>query len=172
MLICLQMIDTPEQRTKLEYLYDKYRNLMFCAARKILNDNSDAEDAVQQAFVKIAENMERIQDPDCPKTRCLLVTIVENKAIDQYRRKQKIHKVEYIEENIGLSAEYHGEDVLTKCILKLPGRYREIISLKYHQGYSTKEAAKIMGISESNASKLDQRAKKKLKEFCRKEGIL
>ena len=172
MFICLQMIDTPEERTKMEYLYNKYGTIMFRAAKKILNNDHDAEDAVHQAFVKVAENMKKIQDPDCPKTRALLVTIVENKAIDQYRKKQWVHKVEFIEESVGLSTEYYGEDALAGCILKLPARYREIISLKYHQGYSTKEAAKIMGISESNASKLDQRAKKKLEEICREEGIL
>lgn len=171
-MLYLQMIDTPEKRTKFECLYKEYRNLMFHVANKILNEPNDAEDAVHQAFVKVAEIIDKIQEPDCPKTRGLLVTIVENKAIDIYRKKQKSHKVEYIEENMGFTAEYNGENGLAGCILKLPARYREMILLKYHHGYSTKEAAKIMGISESNASKLDQRAKKRLEELCREEGIV
>lgn len=172
MMIYLQMIDTVEKRTKFECLYAKYKGLMFHVANKILNDDQDAEDAVHQAFVKVAEIIDKIQEPDCPKTRSLLVTIVENKAIDLYRKKKKSRKVEYIEENMGFTAEYNGENGLAGCILKLPARYREMILLKYHHGYSTKEAAKIMGISESNASKLDQRAKKRLEELCREEGIV
>lgn len=145
---------------------------MFHVANKILNETSDAEDAVHQAFVKVAEIIDKIQEPDCPKTQGLLVTIVENKAIDLYRKKQKCHKVEYIEETMGLTAEYKGDNGLAGCILRLPVRYREMILLKYYYGYTTKEAAKIMGISESNASKLDQRAKKRLEELCREEGIM
>lgn len=171
-MLYMQMIDTVEKRTRFEQLYTKYKGLMFYVANQILRETNDAEDAVHQAFVKVAENIDKIHDPDCAKTRSLLVTIVENKAIDLYRKKRKIHKVEYTEENLGLSAEYKGEDSLAGCILKLPARYREMILLKYHHGFSTKEIAKIMGISESNASKLDQRAKKRLYELCREEGIL
>lgn len=80
-------------------------------------------------------------------------------------------KLNNIDENMGLSAEYTGDDGLVRYILKLPVRYREMILLKYYHGYSTKEIAGIMGISESNASKLDQRTKKGFDELCREEGI-
>ena len=43
-----------------------------------------------------------------------------------------------------------------------------MIILKYYHGYSTKEVAEILGISDTNASKIDQRAKKKLEELYNK----
>ena len=48
---------------------------------------------------------------------------------------------------------------------------QDIIDL-HNQGLYDKEIAQILGISESNAIKLDQRAKKKLRQLCEEEGML
>lgn len=98
MIIYLQMLETPEEKSKFEQLYLEYKGLMFHVAYEILHNEQDAEDAVHQAFVKIAENIKKIDDPICPKTHSYVVTIVENKAIDQYRKQQKHQTVELIEE--------------------------------------------------------------------------
>ena len=172
MLIYMLMIDSPDDQSKFEKLYHEYKGLMFYVANNILHNDQDAEDAVHQAFVKIAENIEKIEETMCPKTKGYVVTIVENRAIDLYRKKIRHTSVELKEEVIGLSVEYAGSNGLTKCILKLPANYREIILLKYYHGYTLREIAKMIGVSETNAIKLDQRAKKKLLEFCKEEGIL
>ena len=172
MLIYLQMIDTPEERSKFEQIYLEYRGLMYHVAYEILHNDQDAEDAVHQAFVKIAENIKKIDAPVCPKTHSYVVTIVEHQAIDQYRKRQKYQTVELIEEIQGTNAHYEGDNDLTKCILKLPARYREMILLRYHHGYTVREIAKIMGLSLQAAIKLDQRAKNKLKKLCEEAGIL
>lgn len=67
---------------------------------------------------------------------------------------------------------YEGDNDLTKCILKLPARYREMILLRYHHGYTVREIAKVLGLSLPTAIKLDQRAKSRLKKMCEEEGIL
>ena len=172
MMIYLQMIDTPEGRSKFEQLYLEYRGLMFYVANKIFHNEQDAEDMVHQAFLKVAENIEKIGDPKCPKTQSYIVTIVENKAIDLYRRRQKRQMVELDDELPGIAAVYEGENTLTACILNLPARYREVILLRYFQGYSVKEVAAILGLSLSAASKLDQRAKSRLRVLYEKEGKL
>lgn len=172
MLIYMLMIDSPDDQSKFEKLYNEYKGLMFYVANSILHNEQDAEDAVHHAFVKIAENIEKINEAVCPKTKGYVVTIVENRAIDLYRKKNRHASVELNEEITGVSVEYSGSNGLTKCILKLPANYREMILLKYYHGYSSKEIARMLGISEANAIKLDQRAKKKLLEFCKEEGIL
>ncbi len=172
MMIYLQMIDTPEDRSKFEFLYMEYRGLMFHVANKILHNEQDAEDTVHQAFLKVAENIEKIGDPKCPKTQGYIVTIAENKAIDLYRRRQKHQVVELSDDLPGVTAIYEGENTLAACILKLPARYREVILLRYYQGYSVKEVAAILGLSLSAASKLNQRAKNRLRELYEKEDRL
>lgn len=172
MIIYLQMIESSEEKSKFEQIYLKYKGLMFHVAYDILRNEHDAEDAVHQAFVKVAENIKKIDEPVCPKTHSYVVTIVENKAIDIYRKRKKHSLVELNDEINGIEIQYDGDNILAECILKLPARYREMILLRYNQGYSVREIAAMMNLSLPAAIKLEQRAKKKLKELCEEVGIL
>lgn len=172
MLIYLQMIETSEERSKFEQIYLEYRGLMFYVAYGILRNERDAEDAVHQAFVKIGENIKKIETPVCPKTQSYVVTIVEHQAIDQYRRLRRHPSVELIDGMQGIAVPYEGDNALTGCILKLPARYRAVILLRYDQGYTVREIAKLLGLSLPAAIKLEQRAKNKLKKLCEEAGIL
>ena len=75
--------------------------------------------------------------------------------------------MELSEEVLGLSVEYEGDDRLVSCILKLPAQYREVILLKYEQGYNTREIAQMLKLTVSNTNKILQRAKNKLEKLCR-----
>ena len=171
MLVYLAVIDEPAQKTKFETVYHQYRGLMYYVAYRILNNASDAEDAVHDAFVAIAKHIQNISDPVCPKTQSYVVTIVENKAIDLYRRKQRRETLPLEEELLG-SVDTPEPLGLTECIVKLPPSYRQVILLKYHQGLSCKEIAALLGMSLPAVQKLDQRAKEKLRQLAEKEGIL
>lgn len=172
MVIYLQTIDAPGDRDKLEVLYKEYRSLMFYIANKILGNEKDAEDAVHAAFVSIAENIERISDPLCPKTRGYIVTIVERKAIDLYRRKAR-HPQSLFEEEIGgLTVEYDTSHAIARCFSLLPAQARHILLLKYRYGYSAHEISKMLRISEASVAKRLQRAKEKLEQLCKEEGLL
>lgn len=172
MFIYLAIIDTPEEQSKFEKVYNAYKGLMFHVANRILNNEQDAEDAVHNAFVKIAENIQKIGDAVCPRTQSYVVTIVENKAIDLYRANQRRKQISYIDDISGIIVETQDAHGLEYCILRLPARYREVILLKYYHGFSCKEIAKQLSISEANAVKLDQRAKRKLQQICEEEGVL
>ena len=119
MLIYLMMIDSPEDQSKFEKVYLTYKGLMYHTAYKVLNNEEDAEDAVHKAFVKIAENISKIGEPVCPKTKVYVVTIVENKAIDLYRANQRRSKVIYLDEISGISIEEGKVHGLAACMAKL-----------------------------------------------------
>ena len=89
MFLYLAMIDSDADKSKFEILYSEYKNLMYYTANRILRNSSDAEDVVHQAFLKVIEILDTISSPRCHKTRALLVTITEHKAIDLYREKQR-----------------------------------------------------------------------------------
>lgn len=172
MLVYLQMIETQEDKAKFEVLYEEYRGLMYYIANQILRNNQDAEDAVHNAFVTIAENIQKIDASVCPKTKSYIVTIIESRAIDIYRRKQRHPEVSLEEATVGIQAEYTGNNALAKCIGKLPPRYRHVLALKHLHGFSSREVAKMLKLTEANVIKLDQRAKARLRELCQEEGIL
>ncbi len=75
-LFLLEIIDTEDDRNKMELLYIKYQRLMFKVAKDILEDDYLAEDAVNDAFVKVVGYLDRIKEVECPQTKNLLVIIV------------------------------------------------------------------------------------------------
>lgn len=171
MLIYLQMIDEPADRSKFEQLYIDYRQLMFRVANKILRNEHDAEDAVHQAFISVAKNIHKVSDPKSIATKTYLITIAEHCAIDLYRSRNRKIMVQLDEDILGLEFEAPHTSGLANAIAKLPARYRHFILLKYDCGYTNQEIANMLGLSYEGVHSLDQRAKRKLKELLEEEGI-
>lgn len=171
MLTYLSVLQTQADSTAFEQIYLQYRNLMYHVAYQILQNPQDAEDAVHSAFIKIAENIEKISEPVCPKTKSFCVTVVENKAIDQYRRKHRFSILPLEDVPQDAACIYTGTNRVAACIGRLPYKYRQVLVLKYLHGYSSKETAQILGLTEANVNKIQQRAKAKLEQLCREEGI-
>jgi len=168
-LVYLQLLDLPEERSKFEQIYDHYRNLMYHVAYDVLGNVQDAEDAVQIAFVKIAKNIHKVQEVGQPKTTGYIVTIARNSAIDLYRKRKTIP----LELDQPLySEEFRYDEGLVGCILRLPERHQAVLLLKYYHGYRNEEIAELLDLSLSNVSKIDQRAKKALEALCREEELL
>lgn len=172
MMIYLSMIDTPEERSKFERLYREYRGLMYHVALEILHNHHDAEDAVHQAFLKIAEKIEIVDGNICPRTQGYVVTIAESKAIDLYRYQQRHSVLSLEEDQSGIAITYDGTNALAGCMAKLPARQRQVLLLKHYHGLSSREVAERLGLTEANVIKIDQRAKKALETMCEEEGIL
>lgn len=170
MLIYIQMIETDRDRSKFEEIYNAYRGLMFHVAFQRMQHTQDAEDVVHHVFMKIAEHI-KIIEPVSPKTKRLVVTMVNNRVTDIFRVRGR-HPVTNFQDELqsGLLWEWEGEDLLTQCILQLPEQQRMIIWLKYVYGYNLREISKLLGLSLVGAQKMDQRAKKKLKELYREGG--
>ena len=166
----LAMIDSPDDQQKFEKVYTKYRYLMLHVAYKILQNHYDAEDAVHQAFISIIENLDNIFEVDSPKTRSYIVIITERKAIDLLRKIQKRQVLEFNEDIAGVEIAFEMDNPIAAAITKLPSQYREVLLLRFHHGFSAKEIASILGISDSGVRKLIARAKKALQELLEKEG--
>ena len=160
----LAMIDTPEARDKFEILYRKYRNLMYHVAYQIVRNREDAEDAVQQAFFSIIKIIDKIHGSDCPETKSLVVLITERKAIDILRTSHRDQLLPLNEEVLGLSIPLPGDNGLSDALAALPAQYREILLLRFDNGYTTRDLSSMLGISESGIRKLIGRARKALKK--------
>lgn len=167
-----QKTGDPKEDEKFDLVYNHYKGFVFDIANKILHNYYDAEDAMQEAFLKILLNIKKIDDPLSDRTRGYVAVIAERKAIDLYRSRKWFVSWESIENKVGLSYPPPADDDdIARCLSKLPPRYRHVLLLKYHYGFTINEIADIFNIKPATASKLDQRAKAKLEELCRKEGI-
>lgn len=158
MLIYLQALDNPEDRTQFEALYTAYRGLMFHTARRILNNDQDAEDAVHMAFLSLAEHS--LPSELGPRVRCLAVTVAERKAIDLYRAKRR-HPQTELEEVPGAAAP-PSDGTLAGAMAALPPRYREVLLLRFYNGYSAAETAGLLGLTPENIRQITLRAKRLL----------
>ena len=172
MLIFTQMQETSDERLKVDEIFHTYGNLMFYVANKILNNEHDAEDAVQQAMFSIYQNLEKFSEIKCPQSRSFIVTIVERKAIDLYRAKQRNPVVPFEEEFINVPTpsvvDAATERIdLAKAMAMLPTRYRELLFLKFDNGYSEREIAVMCSMTEANVKKTIQRARKKLESILK-----
>lgn len=168
MLAYLRSISDPEDRTRFEAMYSAYRGLMFHVADRILQNPQDAEDAVHLAFLSLAN----CRLPELgPQARHLAATAAERKAIDLYRARKRRAETELEEdEDLPGCAPPPSDGTLAGAIAALPPRYREVLLLKYYNGYSAKEIGQFIGITADNVRQLTARAKRRLAEELAERG--
>jgi len=163
-LVYLQTLESETQRSKVEQLYRRYGGLMKYVAMKVLDNEHDAEDAVEQAFVSVMENLHKIGKVDSLETQSYVTVITERKAIDILRSRSKIVDIEFDETRTGIEIPVQGENGLAEAMAQLPAQYRQALLLYYHMGYTTREIAKMMGLKQTSVQKLLQRARTALKQ--------
>lgn len=170
MLIYMSLIETEEEKSKFEQLYINYKNIMYYTAMRILKDSHSAEDAVHQAFLRVINHLDKINIKDCHKTKAFLVVIVENISIDMYRKRKKenttpFDEITIYEDKSNNISNFEQKNDIYDAIKKLPIIYSSVIRLKFSQGYTDKEIANILNISEDNVRQRIARGKKKLEKL-------
>lgn len=157
--------------SEFEKLYMKYRNVMFSVAFRILQNEQDSEDAVQNAFMYVFQHPEKIKSIENPKTKGFLIIISESKAIDIYRSRMTRREVmdDELLENL-LAKDTLSPSELASYIVKLPKRCREIIILHFYYGFSIAEIAKMQNATYEGIRKLLSRTKKKLRKMIEEDS--
>lgn len=155
-----------------EKLYIRYSKKMYVIAYNILGNRHDSEDAVMEAFKRIIKNANKFRTVSTEDADALAAVYVKNASIDIYNANKK--RLKYINEydcEPQLLDDRTDSLDLSGALGQLPYGYASLIILKYHYGYSSKQAAEALGISELAARKRLERAKKLLKEVLEKEGV-
>lgn len=173
-MIYLMIIEEPEDKRKFVVLYEQYRSLMMTVAREVLEDSYLAEDAVHNAFMRVAYNMNKIGDAKSQETKRYLITIVKNASIDIYRKRSKQFAKEIYVDELGegnMPVTYMETDIENRVldVLKnLPVKYRDVFLLKYSSRLENEEIAKICGITESAVRQRIARGKIMVEEALKK----
>ena len=85
----LAMIDGEEEQHKFEQLYHAYEGLLLYRAKQLLSDFQLAEEAASTTFVYIAKNMNMVEQVESPRTKALLLQVLNHTAIDLARKQKK-----------------------------------------------------------------------------------
>ena len=162
------VIENEEERSKVEKLYYRYRQLMYREAYMILNDQYLAEESVHESFVRIINNLHKMGEEDCPRTRNFLVIICRNVAKDFCREKTALNKQEDLPETLCDPACCEPEKIvvsketiarIAEVIGNLQPIYKDVFLLKRVYGFTREEIAKTFGLSVETVKKRLYRAK-------------
>lgn len=179
MLIYLTILESDEEKKSFEQTYKDNYLYMYHVAFKILKHQMDAENAVHEAFLSIAENYKKYSKLSCREMTGLCVTIVKHKSIDILRKAKHLSDEEV--ENLVLYNEineYEPEaavvqkeqkDKIVWMMRQLPETLRIVLDLKYFYNYSNREIAKMLKISNKTVEMRLYRAKIKMRELLEHE---
>jgi RNA polymerase sigma factor (sigma-70 family) len=147
-------------------LFDRYKDAMYTVAFRILRDKDMACDALQEGFIGVFASLKNFQGRST--LGAWIKTIMVRSALRLIDK--KFENVEYESnlenETIEWDANLTGE-VLDQAICELHPGYRSVFVLVEVEGYSHKEVAQMLNISEGTSKSQLSRAKKVLQEKLR-----
>lgn len=167
----LAALESDADRRAFAAIYDRYHEKMEHTALKILKDQGDAEDAVQNAFMQVIRHFEKTFQIPCEDLPFWLISIVKNEACMILRKKKRTVP---LEDWSGFSEK--AEDVsdyaeLVALFAELPDTYRRVLEMKILLGYTDKEIAARLGITETAVSTRASRGRGLLRKILEKEGF-
>ena len=173
-MIILFAFETEAEKNTFEYIYEKYKRLMWHKAFDILKDYALAEDAVSEAFIRVYRHFHKIGEANSGQTAAFLVTIVKNIAINLYHKRNKSLPTDFDEfeqeDSFNLEDAIAAKDEADRAVQlvdRLSEELRAVFLLKYAHDLPHKEIGKILDISENNVTVRLHRAKKKLEKLAR-----
>ena len=133
-----------------------------------LGDRVEAEDIAQETLLRFAKKA-LTWEPDGAKVRTWLYRVAGNLVIDRQRARKPVSPIEDIEERSIIDIQPHLDGkldtrrVVHKALIALPARQQVILILVYYHGYTVKEAAGMLAVSEHAAESLLARARKSMR---------
>ena len=163
-------------------LYDRYGRLAYSVALRVLGDPGRAEDAVQEAFLRIWNHAGSF-DESRGSLRTWLLTAVRNRSID-YLRGRGAHERRELElqpalaevgarsdpwREVSLSLE---RTAVREAISSLPAEQRQAVELAYFAGYSHREIADMTSVPLSTVKGRMRLALEKLSSYLQGRGLV
>ncbi|MCC1485431.1 RNA polymerase sigma factor [Winogradskyella immobilis] len=157
-------------------LYNQYCKGMLVVAQRFVRDTMEAEDIVQEAFIKAFTKLEQYKAE--VTFGAWLKRIVINKSIDLLKsKKQRLIDLEEVHLNV-VDADYENEwlvddsitvDNVKQAIQQLPEKYKYVVILYLIEGYDHQEISEILNISEVASRTQLSRGKQKLQALLKIE---
>ena len=161
-------------RDAMHRLYERYVGYAMAVALRYVPLRDDAEDVVQDSFVKVFSSISRFQYRGEGALKGWLLRIVANEAISFVRQQSRFSIVDEIPDEVEEDepeVEHIPPSELMRMIGELPEGYRLVLNMYVFEQKSHKEIAQQLGIKESSSASQYLRAKKllarKIKDYLR-----
>ena len=152
-----------------ETIYRQYSKAMYNTSLRILNNRSDAEDVLQEAFLDAFRSLNDFHYRS--SFGAWLKRIVINKSINALRKRKMLFveiedsKLESLPDNDASQDEEELQlkvEEVKRMMMNLPDGYRAVLSLYLLEGYDQEEISEILGITHNTVRTQYLRAKQKL----------
>lgn len=152
-------------------LYLQYADAMYNVCLRILQHQAEAEDALQEAFIKVFNNIQQYRNES--SIGSWIKQIVTNTCLNVLKKrkitfdelKDDVNESESVSENESENGNDYSVKDIKKVIEELPQGYRVVFNLYMFEDFSHKQIAEMLEISESTAKTQLFKAKRKLKEL-------
>lgn len=159
------------ERRMQERLYQTYSSKMYGVCLRYAGNDDDAQDILQDGFVKVFRHLERFRSEG--SFEGWMRRIFVNTAIEHYRKKSSLLQVgesheEQIEDHNWSVLETLAVKDILQAVQQLSPGYRAVFNLFVIEGYTHKEIAAMMGITEGTSKSQLARAKNVLQQLLKK----
>lgn len=171
----LAILETEEQRNELSEFYRQYKERFYAIAFSKLHNRESAEDAVQEAFLRIADKPDKFFEIPHNKRAAFTDVITRHIAVDMFNKSSKTGSL--IETDVGDFDDVPPEErvvssvskeELLDFILTLPPLQREVLELKILYGLSNSEIAQKLSVTENVVRQRLFQARRAIKEYLEK----
>ena len=149
-------------RQEVQELVALYQDSLFAVAFNLCKNAQDAEDVVQDTFIRYYTLKKEFDSKEHIATR---ISRAKNVSRTFWRR-NRISLQDYMET---LTFETEESENLFETVMKLPEKYRIVIHLFYYEDYSVGEIAGILNLSESNVKVRLSRGRTLLRDALKEE---
>ncbi len=184
MIAMISAVEDDFQREFMADVYEEYYGAMLAKAKTLISSEEEAEELVQEVFIKLIERAEVVAAVERSKLPAYLMSAVKYSAYNYYRKKKTESKymtfvdgeeedTELLRDEKALPEELfikkEAVEELAAALEKIPEKYRNILEYKYILGLSDKEIGEKFGVSEKSVRSCLTRARRKAYSVMKEE---
>jgi len=165
-------------KTAVQDCLDKYGGLVWSLARRMLADNNEAEDAVQEIFIEIWKNAERFDENQSSETT-FIAMIARRRLIDRIRKHARTPNIDSFEDILVEPAGKTDEEVyvsieamqVAELMKDLRPEQKQVLQLSIVDGYSHQEICEALDIPLGTVKTHARRGLIQVREMLESKGI-
>jgi RNA polymerase sigma-70 factor (ECF subfamily) len=155
--------------TAQKYFYDRFAVQMFLYCRRYLKSNEQAEEILQNGFLKIFKGLTDFTFLNEPATVGWMKKIILNECLQEIRKRNNIlsNAIEFTEDisvEEGIIEKLSADEIFL-LITQIPVGYRTVFNLYVIEGFNHNEIAEMLGISEGTSKSQLSKARRLLQQL-------